>query len=143
MICQSILNFTLAHTCQILSAYSNRGREEWIRYAYYLPDTSTHVFHVHYEHLAKPIKVLNLYHIFSQSTFEYFVYYPRGIAFFPRNCDKSDDFHLFPPYYSGNHSETNDEPISFIAVCRSFLSCAGSFRIPATTTTSLTSNSSN
>jgi hypothetical protein len=35
-------------------------------------------------------------------TLEYFVYYPGGIAFFPRTCDKSDDFHLFPPHNSGN-----------------------------------------
>jgi hypothetical protein len=27
-------------------------------------------------------------------TFEYFVYYPRCVAFFPRTCDKSDDSHL-------------------------------------------------
>jgi hypothetical protein len=28
-------------------------------------------------------------------TFEYFVYYPGRIAFFPWTCDKSDDFHIF------------------------------------------------
>ena len=42
-----------------------------------------------------------------------------------------------------NHSETNDAPISFMILGRSFLSFAGSFRIPATTYTPLTSNSNN